>query len=66
MTWGGNRTGELSKQDYEVMIREMTGTNAKNIFRKLNKRETKQLKEIIESARYRAVDEYKKGEKLHG
>lgn len=60
MSWGGNRTGELSKQDYEDKIRKMTGIKAISIFRKLNKRELRQLKEAIEEARYRAIDEYKK------
>lgn len=60
MSWGGNRTGELSKRDYEDKIRKMTGIKAISIFRKLNKRELRQLKEAIEEARYRAIDEYKK------
>lgn len=60
MSWGGNRTGEFPKQDYEDKIREMTGIKARSIFRKLNKRELRQLKEAIEEARYRAIDEYKK------
>ena len=61
MTWGGNRTGEQSKKYYEDKIKEMTGTKVRSIFRKLNKRELRQLKEAIEEARYKAIDEYKKG-----
>lgn len=38
----------------------MTGFNIKNIFRKLNKKDLKLLKEAIEEARYKAIDEYKK------
>lgn len=60
MTWGGNRTGEQSKKYYEDKIKEMTGTKVRSIFRKLNKRELRQLKEAIEEARYKAIDEYKK------
>lgn len=61
MSRGGNNTGEQSKKYYEDKIKEMTGTKARSIFRKLNKRELRQLKEAIEEARYKAVDEYKKG-----
>ena len=61
MSWGGNRTGELSKKEYEDRIVKMTGTKVRSIFRKLNKRELRQLKEAIEEARYKAIDEYKKG-----
>jgi hypothetical protein len=61
MSMGGNNTGEQSKKYYEDKIKEMTGTKVKSIFWKLNKRELRQLKEAIEEARYKAIDEYKKG-----
>jgi len=44
----------------------MTGMNNVTIFKNMSKKELKQLREMIESARYRAVEEYKKGEKLYG
>lgn len=60
MPRGGNNTGEQPRKYYEDKIREMTGTKVSSIFRKLNKKELIQLKEVIEEARYRAIDEYKK------
>lgn len=59
MVKGGNTTGELSKKYYEDKIKELTGIKARTIFRKLDKRELKQLKEGIEEAMYRAIDKYK-------
>ncbi len=48
------------------MDKKATNTKRKNIFAKLNKREIVQLKEMIESAMYQAVEEYKKGELREG
>lgn len=64
--WGGNRTGEISREEYVKWIKKATNTKRKNIFAKLNKREIVQLKEMIESAMYQAVEEYKKGELREG
>jgi len=61
MTWGGNHSLEVTKKEYIEQIQEMTGMRVKSMFRKLNTKEIKQLREMIESARLIAVDEYKKG-----
>ena len=61
MSWGGNRTGELSKKEYEDRIVKMTGMRYVTLFRKLNKKEIKTLAIMIESAIYKAIDEYKRG-----
>lgn len=64
--WGGNRTGEVSREEYMKWIRQKTNTKNKNLFLKLNKKEIVQLKKMIESAMYKAVEEYKKGEFREG
>lgn len=64
-TWGGNRTGELSREDYMDQIEKMAGKKNTSWLRNLSKRELKHLKDMIEEARYKAVDEYKKGVKLY-
>jgi len=51
----------VTKKEYIEQIQEMTGMRVKSMFRKLNTKEIKQLREMIESARLIAVDEYKKG-----
>ena len=61
MSWGGNRTGELSKKEYIDRITKMTGMRNTVLLRKLNKNEIKTLALMFESARYRAIDEYKRG-----
>ena len=58
---GGNRTGELSKKEYIDRITKMTGMRNTVLFRKLNKNEIKTLALMIESAIYKAIDEYKRG-----
>lgn len=42
-------------------IEKMAGKKNISWLRNLSKRELKQLKDMIEEARYRAIDEYKKG-----
>lgn len=60
MAWGGNHL-ELTKEEYIKQIQQMTGMRVKSMFRKLNTKEIKQIREMIESARLIAIDEYKKG-----
>lgn len=61
MTWGGNHSLEVTKKEYIEQIQEMTGKKNTIFLRSLDKKELKRLKEMIEEARYRAIDEYRKG-----
>lgn len=61
MTWGGNHSLEVTKKEYIKQIQEMTGKKNTIFLRSLDKKELKRLKEMIEEARYRAIDEYRKG-----
>ena len=60
MTWGGNHSLEVTKKEYIKQIQEMTGKKNTIFLRSLDKKELKRLKEMIEEARYRAIDEYRK------
>lgn len=60
-TWGGNHSLEVTRKEYINQIQKMTGRKSLSWFRNLNRKELKQLKEMIESARLIAIDEYKKG-----
>ena len=59
-TWGGNHSLEVTKKEYIEQIQEMTGKKNTIFLRSLDKKELKQLREMIEEARYRAIDEYKR------
>lgn len=59
MSWGGNRTGEISKKEHIKQIMRMSGITNPGVLNRLNKREVLQIKNMIESARLLAVDEYK-------
>jgi len=61
MSWGGNHSLEVTKKEYIKQIQEMTGKKNTVFLRGLDKKELKRLKEMIEEARYRAIDEYRKG-----
>lgn len=61
MAWEGNHWMQVSRKEYENIIMRMTATRSTGILKKLSKKELMQLKNMIENARYMAVDEYKKG-----
>lgn len=60
MTWGGSHL-EPTKEEYIKQIQNMTGKINTSWLTRLNRRELKHIKAMIEEARYRAIDEYKKG-----
>ena len=61
LSWGGNHSLEVTRKEYIDQIQKMTGKKNTIFLRSLDKKELKQLKEMIEEARYRAIDEYKRG-----
>lgn len=60
MAWGGSHL-EPTKEEYIKQIQDMTGKINTSWLTRLNRRELKHIKAMIEEARYRAIDEYKKG-----
>lgn len=60
MSWGGNRTGGIKKEEYIKQIMKMSGAKHPGVLDRLTKNELIQIKNIVEGAMYNAVDEYKR------
>lgn len=58
--WGGDRKGGIKKEEYIKQIMQMSGAMNRGVLNRLSKQELIQIKNLIEGAIYKAIDEYKK------